>query len=348
MAPPPKSYKSTMCAFLSFKYPGEEFDKNAEIPQECLTNILPSDIVRFFNKKAYGKEVPLDGDSPTVCRSGTLLNYKKHLSCFMPRKNVQWDIIRAEGNPTKSLAVNEVIKEVKLHEVRKQGVASQARRPLEYDEFLSILHLIRTGKSVCYEKHLLGSILTTQWSTIGRIDDMMKLKLDDLKHNPQFPFSVKIQIYWSKNIREERDSPAQIILGSGDERVCALLNLALYLEVMAERDPTSLAEFLFGTTMTYSAIRDRLTEVFNSEEFKPMVCGKLGTHSFRKGAATYCSRCGKRKDHINLRGRWHSSAQQVDTYIDVECPYPDALIAACLTGPSGISPNYFTPLKFIL
>ena len=73
----------------------------------------------------------------------------------------------------------------------------------------------------------------------------------------------------------------------------------------------------------------------DSDGFRPQISGKLGTHSFRKGAATYCSRCGMRKDHVNLRGRWHSSCEQVDTYIDVKRPYPDAVIAGCLCGPTG-------------
>lgn len=41
------------------------------------------------------------------------------------------------------------------------------------------------------------------------------------------------------------------------------------------------------------------------------------------------------KDHVNHRGRWHSSAAQVDTYIAIDRPYPDALIASCLCGPEG-------------
>ena len=72
-----------------------------------------------------------------------------------------------------------------------------------------------------------------------------------------------------------------------------------------------------------------------SDSFRKLGAGKLGTHSLRKGPATYCARCGMLKDHVNCRGRWHSSSAQVDTYIGIDEPYPDALIASCLTGPSG-------------
>ena len=38
---------------------------------------------------------------------------------------------------------------------------------------------------------------------------------------------------------------------------------------------------------------------------------------------------------MNLRGRWRGKKKQVDTYIDVDQPYPDARVAAVLCGPRG-------------
>jgi hypothetical protein len=38
---------------------------------------------------------------------------------------------------------------------------------------------------------------------------------------------------------------------------------------------------------------------------------------------------------VNLRGRWRGKKKQVDTYIDVDQPYPDARVAAVLCGPCG-------------
>ena len=48
-----------------------------------------------------------------------------------------------EGNPTKSVAINNLIKKVKKLEVRKLGVSSQARRSLEIEELGFILDLLR-------------------------------------------------------------------------------------------------------------------------------------------------------------------------------------------------------------
>ncbi len=56
----------------------------------------------------------------------------------------------------------------------------------------------------------------------------------------------------------------------------------------------------------------------------------MGTHSFRKVSATCASRFGLPKDWVNLRGRWRGKKKQVDTYINVDQPYPDVRIAAVL------------------
>ncbi len=52
----------------------------------------------------------------------------------MPQRNMVWDEVQKEGNPMKSQAVNNLIKEIERHEVRKMGVASAACRPIKWDE----------------------------------------------------------------------------------------------------------------------------------------------------------------------------------------------------------------------
>ena len=47
-----------------------------------------------------------------------------------------------------------------------------------------------------------------------------------------------------------------------------------------------------------------LEEIITDPVFKDLVKGLLGTHSFRKGPATYTSRCGVARDIVNGRGRW--------------------------------------------
>jgi len=54
---------------------------------------------------------------------------------------MMWDEVRKDGNPTKSHAVNKIIKEVEKHEVRGTGINTEACLPMEWDEFLSLLVL---------------------------------------------------------------------------------------------------------------------------------------------------------------------------------------------------------------
>ena len=63
--------------------------------------------------------------------------------------------------------------------------------------------------------------------------------------------------------------------------------------------------------------------------------GYLGTHSLRKGSATYASFCGVSRNFVNKRGRWRMRKAIVDTYIDITLPCPDACKAAVLNGPGG-------------
>ncbi|KAH9158911.1 hypothetical protein LEN26_002644, partial [Aphanomyces euteiches] len=208
------------------------------------------------------------------------------------------------------------------YEVRQQGVKSQARRPIEFAEFLNALTITRASSDMgLLERFRLSSILTMQWHLIGRVDDMMKLQFCNFSFNPAHPFTLICQMRWSKNISEERESPRQILLGSMDERLCVLLNLAVYVELIDSDDPERVDHgFLFGN---------------ENAGFKKLVDGNLGTHSIRKGPATYASRNGMSRENIELRGRWRGHKKQVDTYIDIDRPLPDANAASCLCGPSG-------------
>ncbi len=121
---------------------------------------------------------------------------KKAISQFMPRKRLDWDPIQKEGNPTRSSEVNELIKRVMKFEVRREGVKSHARRPIEYEEFLNLLKLIITSDSERWRSYWLGSIITLQWHMVARIDDMMKLKFDSLSYNPQHNFTLICKMRW--------------------------------------------------------------------------------------------------------------------------------------------------------
>ncbi|OWZ22772.1 hypothetical protein PHMEG_0002469, partial [Phytophthora megakarya] len=309
------------------------YASDGSFDSETLLKISPEDVCRWMNFRAFGEPDPSEDAKPINARSSTLEYAKKAISAFMPRSTVPWDPIRKEGNPTRSDPVNKVIKSVKRFEVRREGVQSAARRPIEYAEFLELLGLVRASTTKGWLKYLVGGVLTLQWHLITRIDDMMKLKFDSFAPNVQYPGTLTCQLRWSKNISEERDAPEQILLGSLDPRVCVLLNIAVYLEASGKE---STSEYLFGNAQDGDrVVRRFLQEVFNSRDFHKLKPGNLGTHSLRKGAATYGSRSGLPKDYINRRGRWRTRKSIVDVYIDNTQPYPDAVAAATLAGPLG-------------
>ena len=370
MATHRSDYKSELKRFLRFRFglPPDEVD------EEMMIQISDADVAKYMNHLAFGTEDPGEGDLPTKCRSNTLKGVKRMLSAFMPRKNVTWDDVTKQGNPTRSVAVNDVITAVIRFEVRRQGVPSQSRRELEYTEYLQLLEMVRISPHFSDEqRYKVSAVITLQWHLIGRIDDMMKLKLVDVFGSNQFPFLLMSQLRWSKNIREEREAPKQHILGSMDPRMCCLLNLAVFGEMRGggmdapgvgpaagaeeneflfgggggadHRKVRSALEKIFGTTtcvmptpcfVFYMETNELLVHLVTEDPaFRRKGAGKLGTHSLRKGPATYCSRGGMQRDYIGARGRWHEGKRQVDTYIAIDKPYPDALIAAFLCGHTG-------------
>ena len=131
-----KWYAKYLQEFLSFGYDEqfslEEIQQPGAIPKELLLSIRPEKIVEWFQYKAYGKSNIGEQDWPKECQSSTLISYKKGLSHFMPRQMSPWDPVNQFGNPTRSEALNTVIAKVQKFEVRKQGVETSARWPLEY------------------------------------------------------------------------------------------------------------------------------------------------------------------------------------------------------------------------
>ncbi|OWY97599.1 LOW QUALITY PROTEIN: hypothetical protein PHMEG_00031835 [Phytophthora megakarya] len=149
---------------------------------------------------------------------------------------------------------------------------------------------------------------------------MLKMKFDSFSLSMYHPRTILWQLRWSKNIYEERDAPDQIIIGSLDPRVCALLNLVVCVELTGNEA----LEFAFGHPQDGHRVIHRFCKIF----FK-----KTLITSLRKGAATYAKRTGVSKDYVNLRGRTRKSV--VDVYIDNTQPFPDSVAAGALTEPFG-------------
>ena len=119
-----------------------------QVPIEVLQRVTPELIVENFTSCAFETSVNTDlfqqGAEVTVkLRVNTLYYWKKCFSHHMLIHNSGWDEVNGRGNPTKSMKVNQFIKDLVNVECHERGVSSQARRPIEFNEFLNILRLAR-------------------------------------------------------------------------------------------------------------------------------------------------------------------------------------------------------------
>ncbi|ETK93610.1 hypothetical protein F442_03291 [Phytophthora nicotianae P10297] len=112
----------------------------------------------------------------------------------MPRINSTWNPVMERGNPTRSDEVNKPIKKVKKFEIRREGAESNVRRPVELDEFLSLLMLMRTKRVDTNTAYMGGSVLILQWDMCARIDDMMKLQSRSFSPNTQYLSTLLFQL----------------------------------------------------------------------------------------------------------------------------------------------------------
>lgn len=333
-----KAYHGYLIEFMAFLHPDADYDATSVFGVDVLSQIRPEDIVQWLNIKAYGDRDPPPLLQPLKGRANSLGQYKKALSYYLRGLDSDsWNERAQKGNPTRSAKVNNVIKQVKKAEVRKLGKPTAAVRPLECAEFEWTMSQLMQSDDI-KKKYMVSAAAKFQFHLIGRLDDTCRFEECDLKPNPQFPFALVAKMCWSKNVREERESPDQIVLGAMDFRYCVLLALGMYLEVWHQARRGAQKPFLFGSSdnpqRTKDYIYHTLSKLWDSPDFVPMAEGKVGTHSFRKFPSTYARRNGASQDDVENRGRW-KRARVVNVYIDVNLPYPDAKVAGilCVGGP---------------
>jgi len=328
-------YHATLIDFMSF-VDGVQHHKDTSFTPQRLGQIRPPQLVRWMCLKVYGTPTPGPADRPTVRRSSSLEYYKKAISNYMPNKLMPWNALAQEGNPTRSVEVNNFIKAVKKKEVRKQGKASSARRPLEKSEFVDIQRYFRSRQDP-HRRFRLPAFTKFQYNLIARNDDTANFETADLKAVPEFPFALQCRMCWSKNITEERDAPDQILLGAMDPDFCVLLGLGVYMENWMEHGNGINSRFLFSEDVddaTPNRIKNNIQtiirEAVNSPDFHRAKPGPLGTHSNQKFPSTFAHRNGCARDEVDCRGCWQNKKRTVDRYIDVVLQYTDAKVAAAL------------------
>ena len=325
-------------------------------PREELLQITDLDVASFLACMAFGSDNPAPGTLARV-RHGTLQGYKTAISTFMPR-DTPWDSVSQQGNPALSRAVRTVIDRVERAQTHGDGIASKARRPIEFQEFVSIFVAARLLYAAAHQKlcYLVTAVVAIQWHIIGRIDDTMRLTFSSIAHCPTFSYALKLRLSASKNIRREQQVTDQIILGSNNPLLCVLLNLAAYVELVldaaADKDHTNIFGGGGNNNCEIRKFRAALEKIFKHPAFRWVsgLSNMLGTHSLRKGPATFLSRLGFAKDWVSNRGRWAGMKRAVDVYIAAILPYPDARCAEGLCGPEGAvmyDPIIHVPIGFL-
>ncbi len=85
-----------------------------------------------------------------------------------------------------------------------------------------------------------------QFMMISLVDDVAKLCKPNLFTSQQYPWDgVSSKLWWSKNVKEERDAPTQFLLGAEDPDFCALNVMGAWLEIKFYLQPEH-TEFYFG------------------------------------------------------------------------------------------------------
>ena len=338
---PEGRYKPCLVKLMNFIYdnPDPPFTTDTTFTTDQLNQITPSNVVSFFKWKAYGSATPSANADPIHARASSLYNWKKQISWFMPNKGMAWDYQVTRGNPTKSHEVNDLIKEVKKKETRRQGAPPKKRRPMEAAEFEKLIEMLENfgGKlgyfTSCYFRY--------QLSMIARLDDTAKLRLDTIL--PSIicrDFAITSALVWSKNVVTEEQCPQQILLGAMDPRYCVLIGMATWLEYALETGELHTFAFEIDGMKAPKNIKDRasrfLNKIIKSQDFmaiiEEFIIGPLGSHSIRKFATTFARRAGQIRDNVNYRARWKHGKRrmQQDDYCDVDLPLPDAKVCQAL------------------
>ena len=329
------SYHRATRPLMSFVHAGREYQPSHVWTRDELLAVTPDIIVRYIKLKVYGSEdAQADVTPPLYYRSSTIKFWKKAWSYFMLNQMTPWNKIAGMGNPTRSIAVNKIIKAMKKMESARLGRPSNARqafRSMEYEQVIEILGA-QTGEPGIW----LAAYLEFQLSMIARIDDTAKFRAPDLQPLEDFPFfGVTARLCWSKNCYKERDAPTQILFGAEDWRYCVLSLLASWLELHFLLNPEP-NEYFFGAFGMTDPITIKnsagyyLRKIIKDEDFIRAVIGQLGSHSNRKFGVTYARKSGCSKDDTNFRGRWKNHRRQQDEYADTTIPYVDAKVAGAL------------------
>ncbi|KAL7513414.1 hypothetical protein ACHAXN_010510, partial [Cyclotella atomus] len=353
----PKSYSSYLSALRHFMcYTNKlNYPKDWMFSVEELSPITPKIVCAYMAYKAFGKEDPSPNDNPQKGMANSLLAIKKKLSYFMVNRLPSWDPLHNHGNPTKSTEVNDLISFVKKKETRGQGKKSQADRPFEHSEFKQVLDTCQASLEADFDrKYRYPAMMKFMFHFIARGDDAAHVFKSSLVPSMQYQWALMCKLRWCKNVREPRECPHQILLGSMNPDYCLMLSLSVFLEAWISQGQGRTSQWLFSDGVTIASSADDeidretnrcknglyscISSIVKSEEFvvDPAASSNqtLANHSTKKYATTHGRRRGVPKDFMDVRARWKAQKRIQDTYADTFLPWPDIKAASvlCLGG----------------
>ena len=127
---------------MSFVHNGTHFDEGHVFSQAELLAVTPERLMEYLLLKIYqNTDANPDVDRPLFYRTNTIKAWKKAWSYFMLNKNVPWNEVARQGNPTRCTQICGLIKAMKKMETARRGVPSNARRAFTAQEYEQIIEL---------------------------------------------------------------------------------------------------------------------------------------------------------------------------------------------------------------
>ena len=281
---------------------GTTYGRDHDFTRQELEPINNIEIYRWAKFRVYGDADADENMSPPIhYRANSVLAWKRAISYSMVNRNMPWNEIAQVGNPTRSQEMQRLIAAMRRFQTQRRGVANQARRALTNSEYERLIEAYwwNPNKQI----GLCGAAEASfQLNMIGRGDDCAKWRTPDLRPYDLFPnFGYLARMCWSKNVREERDAPLQIVFGAMDTRYCAVANVAVWTEFnyLTNSDP-DLSEYVFSVDGLDDPVRikERISNLMNSTLTSATILerpGLVGTHSLRKLAVTFARNQGMTK-----------------------------------------------------
>ena len=186
-----RQYKRYLVKLMKFLDNDDTYDRNSTFSRERLLQITPEDLMRKFNLDVWGVEnPPTDHDITPQKRCHSIKAAKRAISYYMPNNMMVWNEETRSGNPTRSRPVNDLVRLLTQLETRGMGARSHVRRAFNDGDFRLLRGLLQKEEDVRI-KYGIPAFNNLQYHMIARMDDTANIKMMNLKHHPNFDFTLK-------------------------------------------------------------------------------------------------------------------------------------------------------------